>query len=230
MKKEEQKPLKIIAVVLVAVIIVLLCIRYAVPLTRLLLTEEGRTDLCERVEQFGFFAPVIFILLMALQIVIAFIPGGPLELVGGMLFGGKLGLLYTVLGALIGTMLVYGLVKRFGRPLVNVFVNEEKMQKFRFLQDEKKLEFWVFFLFLIPGIPKDVLTYIIPLTPMRGKQFILLATLARFPALAASVLVGDSLAEGRYRMCVIICVVIAILVFVGYQLKNRMMKEKGDKR
>ena len=103
------------------------------------------------------------------------------------------------------------------------------MKKFRFLQDEKKLEFWVFFLFLIPGIPKDMLTYIIPLTPMQGKQFILLATLARLPALAASVLVGDSLAEGRYRMCVIICAVIAVLVFAGYQLKNRIMKDKGDK-
>ena len=229
MKKENEKLLKIIAAVLVAMIVVLLCIRYAVPLTRLLVTEEGRTELCERVEQFGFFAPVVFILLMALQIVIAFIPGGPLELVGGMLFGGKLGLLYTILGALLGTLTVYGLVKRFGRPLVNVFVNEEKMKKFRFLQDEKKLEFWVFFLFLIPGIPKDVLTYIIPLTPMRGKQFILLATLARLPALAASVLVGDSLAEGRYQMCVIICAVIAVLVFAGYQLKNRIMKDKGDK-
>ncbi len=229
MKKENLKILKTIVIILTVLIIILLCLRYAVPLTRLLVTEEGRAELCEWVEQFGFLAPVVFILLMALQIIIAFIPGGPLELVGGMLFGGKLGLLYTVLGALLGTMTVYGLVKRFGRPLVSVFVNEEKMKKYRFLHDEKKLEFWVFFLFLIPGIPKDMLTYIVPLTSMQGKQFILLATLARFPALAASVLVGDSLAEGRYRMCVIICAVIAVLVFLGYQLKNRIMKDKGDK-
>ncbi|MBR3628899.1 MAG: TVP38/TMEM64 family protein [Oscillospiraceae bacterium] len=225
-----KKIIKIALMVIVLGLAVFLCVRYAVPLAKLLVTEEGREQICESVRNYGAFAPVIFMLLMAVQIVIAFIPGGPLELIGGMLFGGWLGLLYTVAGAVLGTLAVFFLVKCFGRPLVHLFVSEEKLQSFKFLQNEEKLELWVFILFLIPGIPKDMLTYLVPLTPMKGKHFIPLSVLARFPSLAASVLVGDSLADGRYRMCVVICVIAAVLCFVGYRLKNRLMRQKtkGD--
>lgn len=227
MNEKKQKAIRIVLIVLVAAVGLFLCIRYAVPLTRLLATEEGREEICGKVRSFGVFAPIVFILLMVLQIVIAFIPGGPLEVIGGMLFGGGFGLLYTVVGALLGTLAVYGLVRAFGRPLVQIFANEEKMQHLRFLQDEEKLEFWVFLLFLIPGIPKDMLTYFVPLTPMKGRQFILLSTLARLPSLAASVLVGDSLADGRYWLCIVICVIAAIAGFAGYRLKAHLAKKKG---
>ena len=230
MKIDVKKVIQIVLIVLVLGCAGFLCIRYAIPLTKLLATEEGRELICEKVEGYGVFAPLVFVFLMALQIVIAFIPGGPLELIGGMLFGGWLGLLCTVVGAVLGTVAVFFLVKRFGRPLVLIFVSEEKLQRFKFLQDEEKLELWVFILFLIPGIPKDMLTYLVPLTPMKGKHFIPLSVLARFPSLAASVLVGDSLADGRYRMCIIICVVAAVVCFAGYRLKNHLMhqKNKGD--
>lgn len=227
----KEKTKKIIKAAIVAVLLVglaVLCVFYLVPLSKLLVTEEGRAYICERVESFGVLAPAVFTLLMALQIVIAFIPGGPLELVGGMLFGGWLGLLVTTLGAVLGTLTVYALVRRFGKPLVNFFVSEEKASKFKILQDEKRLEFWVFILFLIPGIPKDLLTYLVPLTKMRGRDFILLSTIARFPSLAASVLVGDSLSDGRYWLSVTICAVAAIVTFIGYRLKNRFIKEKSE--
>ena len=230
MKIDVRKVIRIALMCLVLGIFLFLCIRYAVPLTKLLATEEGRAEICSKVESYGAFAPFVFILLMALQIVIAFIPGGPLELIGGMLFGSWLGLLCTVVGAILGTLAVFGLVRLFGRPLVLIFVDEEKLQRFKFLQDEEKLELWVFILFLIPGIPKDMLTYLVPLTPMKGKHFILLSALARFPSLAASVLVGDSLADGRYTMSIVICVIAAVLCFAGYRLKSHLMhrKNKGD--
>lgn len=228
MKAKTKCILKGAIIAVLAVVVVLLCIRYLVPLSRLLMTETGRAEICSRVESYGMFAPLIFMLLMALQIVIAFIPGGPLELVGGMLFGGVLGLLVTTAGAFVGTLAVYALVRRFGKPLVDFFVPEEKASKFKILQDEEKLSFWVFFLFLIPGIPKDLLTYLVPLTKMRGRDFLVLSTLARFPSLAASVLIGDSLSDGRYWLSVIICVLAAVLSFAGYQLKKRFLKEKSE--
>ena len=225
MQKKYQKILKWGILLLLFAGLAVLCVKYLVPLCKMLATQEGREAFCLRVESFGVWAPAVFIALMAVQIIIAFVPGGPLELVGGMLFGGIWGTVYTVAGSLCGTLLVYCLVKRFGRPLVHFFVSEEKMAQFKILQDERKLSFWVFLLFLIPGIPKDLLTYIVPLTKMRGSQFVLLSTLGRFPALAASVMVGDSFYEGRYTMCIVICVIAAVAVFVGYQVKNYVMKE-----
>lgn len=228
MKERTKKGIRIAVIAVLLAVLTIVCVRYVVPLSRLLVTQEGRAYICERVESFGILAPLVFILLMALQIVIAFIPGGPLELIGGMLFGSLLGLLVTTLGALLGTLTVYALVRRFGKPLVDFFVSEEKAAKFKILQDEDRLTFWVFLLFLIPGIPKDLLTYLVPLTKMRGRDFILLSTLARFPSLAASVLVGDSLSDGRYWLSVTICAVAAIAAFIGYWLKKRFIKEKSE--
>lgn len=224
MSERTKSVIRIVIVGAVIAAVTVLCI----PFMHLLVSEEGRADICERVRSYGIFAPLVFMLLMALQIVIAFIPGGPLELMGGMLFGSGLGLLVVVTGAFLGTLCVYGLVRCFGKPLVDFFVPEERARGFKILQDEEKLEFWVFLLFLIPGIPKDLLTYLVPLTRMRGRDFLLLSTLARFPSLAASVLVGDSLSEGRYRIAVGICAAAAVLSFIGFRLKNRITKEKSE--
>ena len=145
-----------------------------------------------------------------------------------IIFGGWLGTILTTAGAFLGALTVYCLVRKFGKPLVNLFVSEEKFQKFSFLQDEEKLEFWVFILFLIPGIPKDLLTYIVPLTKIEGKYFLLLSTLARFPALTASVLMGDSLSDGRYGFCLMIAVIGVLAAFAGFWLKKHILKEKRD--
>ena len=224
MKEQTKKWIRIAVLAVVAIVVTIL----SFPFMHLLVSEEGRSELCEKVRSCGAFAPLVFVLLMALQIVVAFIPGGPLELVGGMLFGSRVGLLVTELGALLGTLCVLFLVRRFGKPLVDFFVPEEKAKKFRILQDENKLEFWVFVLFLIPGIPKDLLTYLVPLTRMRGRNFLILSAIARFPSLAASVLVGASISEGRYRAAVCICAAAAVLTFIGLCIRNHITKERSE--
>jgi len=229
-REKSKKILKFSFILFFIVLILFLSVRYLIPLCKIFSTEQGREQLALFIERAGIFAPLVFVLLMAFQIVIAFIPGGPLEITGGFLFGGLLGTVLTVAGAFSGTLLVYSLVRKFGRPLVNLFVSEEKFQKFSVLQDEEKLEFWVFILFLIPGIPKDLLTYIVPLTKIQCRQFLVLSTMARFPALMASVLVGDSLYDGRYGMCIAIACISAVLAFIGFQIKKHILKEKHDSK
>lgn len=222
--------LKWILILLLIAMGIFLCIRYFMPICRLLGTEQGRDQLAEWIEHAGFFAPLVFVLLMAFQIVIAVIPGGPLEITAGILFGGWLGTLLTVVGAFLGTLLVYLLVKRFGRALVHLVISEEKIKTYSVLEDEDKLEFWVFILFLIPGIPKDLLTYIVPLTKIQGRQFLVLSTLARFPALTASVLMGSSLSKGRYGLCILIACIGTIAVFAGFRVKKHILKEHHESK
>ncbi len=226
MTRKQWSKLLIAALVLAAV--VLLCIRYLVPLSRLLSTDAGRLALYETIHSYGALAPVIYIIMMALQIVIAFIPGGPMELLGGMLFGSLWGILYSAVGVVAGTALVLVLVKRFGRPLVSYFVSDQQMERFSILNHERKLEILVFLLFLLPGIPKDLLTYVVPLTRMNPLHFLFLATIARMPALAASVMVGDQLTKGNYTTAVVICVIAVIVAFAGFLIRERVLKKKGE--
>ena len=230
MTEKSKKISKIVILLILSALVIFLAVRYFAPLCRVLGTEQGRQELAAFIERAGIFAPLVFILLMAFQIVIAFIPGGPLEITGGFLFGGWFGTFLTMTGAVLGTLTVYALVRKFGSPLVHFFISEEKMKTFSVLEDEDKLEFWVFILFLIPGIPKDMLTYIVPLTKIQGRRFLLLSALARYPALTASVLMGDGLSEGRYGLCIAIACISAVAVFAGFQIKKHILKEKHESK
>lgn len=222
MQEKQKWVLKICLTVIFVLLLGFVSVKYLFPIYHL--AETGTS--ADITEQFGIFAPLWFVLLIALQIVIAFIPGGPLEMTAGALFGGWLGTILTIAGVLLGDIAVYCLVKRFGRSLVNFFISEEKIKKLSVLEDEKKLTFWVFLLFLIPGIPKDVLTYIIPLTRMPSGQFFILSTLARLPALAASVFLGSGLSNGSYWFCFGILCFAVMMVFIGMYFKKYILKQK----
>ena len=146
----------------------------------------------------GVRAPLLFVGMVVLQIVVAIIPGEPLEIAAGYAFGALEGTLLCLIGALVGRVAVFLLVRRFGVRAVEVFFPLEKVQSLRFLQNEKKLTFWVFFLFVLPGTPKDVLCYIVGLTKLPLRSWIIISTIAPIPSIITSTIGGSALGMGRY--------------------------------
>ncbi|MCI9055733.1 MAG: TVP38/TMEM64 family protein [Oscillospiraceae bacterium] len=146
----------------------------------------------------GVRAPLLFVGMVVLQIVVAIIPGEPLEIAAGYAFGALEGTLLCLIGALVGRVAVFLLVRRFGVRAVEVFFPLEKVQSLRFLQNEKKLTFWVFFLFFLPGTPKDVLCYIVGLTKLPLRSWIIISTIAPIPSIITSTIGGSALGMGRY--------------------------------
>ena len=146
----------------------------------------------------GVRAPLLFVGMVVLQIVVAIIPGEPLEIAAGYAFGALEGTLLCLIGALVGRVAVFLLVRRFGVRAVEVFFPLEKVQSLRFLQNEKKLTFWVFFLFFLPGTPKDVLCYIVGLTKLPLRSWIIISTIAPIPSIITSTIGGSALGRGRY--------------------------------
>ena len=146
----------------------------------------------------GVRAPLLFVGMVVLQIVVAIIPGEPLEIAAGYAFGALEGTLLCLIGALVGRVAVFLLVRRFGVRAVEVFFPLEKVQSLRFLQNEKKLTFWVFFLFFLPGTPKDVLCYIVGLTKLPLRSWIIISTIAPIPSIIPSTIGGSALGMGRY--------------------------------
>ena len=146
----------------------------------------------------GVRAPLLFVGMVVLQIVVAIIPGEPLEIAAGYAFGALEGTLLCLIGALVGRVAVFLLVRRFGVRAVEVFFPLEKVQSLRFLQNEKKLTFWVVFLFFLPGTPKDVLCYIVGLTKLPLRSWIIISTIAPIPSIITSTIGGSALGMGRY--------------------------------
>lgn len=159
------------------------------------------------VDEQGVLAPIAFLGMLILQIVVAAIPGEPLEIAAGYAFGALEGTLLCLFGAFLGRVAVFLLVRRFGTRAVDVFFPLEKLNTLSFLQNKKRLTLWVFFLFFLPGTPKDLLCYVVGLTDLPLKSWLLICAIAPFPSIVTSTIGGDALGMGNYMFALVVFVV-----------------------
>lgn len=171
--------------------------------------------------------PVGFLILLGLQflqIVVAFIPGEVVQVAAGLLYGPWLGALAILLGCIVSSAFIFALVHKLGAPFVQSMVPTQYLEKFRKFELTGKLNIVVFILFLIPGLPKDVFTYLVPLTDMRMRTFLLLSNVGRIPGIIMSTYAADGLAEGRFAESAVIFAVAAVIAVVGMVFRERIMK------
>lgn len=180
------------------------------------------------VDSHGLLGKAAYIGIVFLQIVVAFIPGEPIELVGGYAFGAWQGLLLAEIGMLLGSTAVFLFVKRFGVKAVEAFVSREKLDSLSFLKNSEKRNLIVFLLFFIPGTPKDVLTYFAGLTPMKLGEWLLITSVARIPSVISSTLAGAAVGDANYKVAIIVYGATAIASVVGgFAYKRYTAKKQG---
>ena len=177
------------------------------------------------VEARGIWGRVLFVGLIVLQIVIAFIPGEPFELAAGYAFGTLWGTLLVWVGAIVGSTIVFLFVRKIGVKAVEVFFPREKIDSMKYLRDEKKLNAVAFIIFLIPGTPKDLLTYLAGLTKIRLLPWIVLTSIARIPSIVTSTVSGNALGIEQYGLAIIIYAATAIVSGIGLLLYQRIQKQ-----
>lgn len=158
---------------------------------------------------------IVFIAMTVAQILLAFIPGEPLELAAGYAFGAVEGTILCIVGIVLGSALVYLLVKTLGMKIINVFFSTDKLRELPFWKNRKRLELIAFILFLIPGTPKDLMTYAIGLTPMKLHRWLIITGTARLPSVLTSTLCADAVAAGEYTMAGIMLAVSLLMAAVG---------------
>lgn len=199
--KKRQKMFGIISIVVIVVLIFGLGYLIGKPLMETLRNKESFRSW---IEAQGFLKYLIMTGLMILQIIIAVIPGGPIEVAAGYAFGPWVGTFVCVLGSVLGSALVFWLARRFGMKLVRIFVPEDKLSNMKLLQSKGRLNTALFIVFLVPGMPKDILTYLAGLTPVSMSNFLILTTLARLPAILLSAMGGHSLGRRNFRALMLI--------------------------
>ena len=198
------------------------------PLIKNLNSSEYRELFSAWVTGLGFSGVLILFCIQALQVVIAVIPGQPVALIAGAAYGAWHGLLILMAGGGAATLLVFFLVRKFGLPLVRRFINVDDINTWCFLSDEKKSAMVIFILFLIPGIPKDTLTYLAPLSRLSIFTFTKLSMLARFPALLMTTIMGDAAIQGNLALFLLVFAITAALGILGIQFKNRIANWSRD--
>lgn len=167
-----------------------------------------------------------------LQIVVAFIPGEVVQVAAGMMYGPWGGAAIVLLGCVVSSAFIFFVVHKLGAPFVRAMIPEKWMGKLETFEKTEKLDVLVFVLFLIPGLPKDVLTYLVPLTNMSMRNFVVLSNIGRIPGVLMSTLAADGLMEGNFVQSIVlflICAVIAVVALLTYErIIKAFSKKKGD--
>lgn len=175
------------------------------------------------VNESGVWGRIAFVGMMALQIIVAIIPGEPLEIGAGYAFGVWEGTGLCLLGALAGSALVFILVRRLGSKVVYAFFSRDKIEKSVFCRIQK-VKPACFHTLLIPGTPKDVMTYFIGITPMKLSTWLLITGTARIPSVVTSTFGGDALGLGNYSLAIWVFAITIAISLIGILVYKKSAK------
>ncbi|PYN21324.1 MAG: TVP38/TMEM64 family protein [Candidatus Rokuibacteriota bacterium] len=172
--------------------------------------------------EWGVLAPVIFIGLQALQVIVAPIPGELSGILGGYLFGQWVGLLYSTIGLVLGSVTAFAVGRWLGARYVQKLVSPDIWRKMGFIV-EAEGAILCFIIFLIPGLPKDMACYLFGLSPMPFWIFAVVSTLGRIPDTWVLSAQGAHTASGDYRAVVFLTAIVVAVALPLYYCRTRLV-------
>jgi len=194
-----------------------------------------REGLSELLTSYGATSVFLFIALQITQVVISPLPGDVTGLIGGYLYGPVLGTIYSTIGLCIGSWAAFVLARSFGLPFVERIIRPSRLRKYDYVL-ERKGGFIAFFLFLIPGFPKDYLCYILGLSHMRAATFLVISTAGRLLGTIMLSVFGSFARNNRFWPLAALLAVTGLCLLAAYfyrekwleKIRERATKHDGD--
>ena len=185
-------------------------------------------DLRTFLDSYGWRGRLVLLGLQCIQIIVAFIPGEVLEVGAGYAYGALEGALLCLFGIAVSSTVVFLTVKRYGSSMVQRILKRKITDYLPFTNTGRKLNRAVFLAFLIPGTPKDVLTYLIGLTDMRYSTFMFLTLIARVPSVLSSTISGQILGQKEYWTGAVVYAITGVVSIIGYLLFTITVRNKNN--
>ncbi|AFK19754.1 TVP38/TMEM64 family protein [Haloferax mediterranei ATCC 33500] len=174
----------------------------------------------------GPFAPLVFVGIQTVQVILAPIPGQALAAVGGYLFGTVVGTVYSMVGVVTGSVVVFLLARRFGRPAVERFVDDAILERFDDFAEHRGVA-GLFVLFLLPTFPDDALCALAGLSPIRLRTLVVLVAVGRLPTFALAAAAGQSAEAANYSTMVVLVVAGLGASAVVYRYRDKLAGVAG---
>ena len=219
-KLNKAKAIKLIALIITIAILIIATI-YMIPVIKQINTPEGQAEFKEKITNSGITGMLILFGLELAQVVLAILPGEPVELLAGICFGPIWGTIFLIISVFIVSAMIYFFVKKYGRDFIYEFFPKEKVTKLensKLFKDTQKIETVMALLFLIPGTPKDLLVYIGGLLPIKA-----------FPSIISSTIAGNKLLQGKWQVSILAYVITFVLTFIVIYIVNKFDKNKVTK-
>ncbi|MBB6715301.1 TVP38/TMEM64 family protein [Clostridium gasigenes] len=226
MKKQKNK-------IVGLVIILILILAFRKYLTEYAHYFRNPEELKSLILSFGNYSFLAYIVIQIAQIIIFFIPGELVQIAGGYIFGSFKGYILSFVGILIGSAFSFILARILGKKFVEKIVFSEDKWIFRKIEEIKKhpgkFKKLVFILYLIPGIPKDILGYICGVTDISLKDFLIISMIGRTPGLFISCFFGGNIAKDNLVMLALIGMVCGAIFIFSVVKGKRFIANFGKK-
>ncbi len=190
----------------------------------------NREQIVEEIRRAGAWGPLVVIGLSVAQTIVAPVPGQAVNFVAGYLYGPWAGIAYSWIGLVLGTAFTMALARFAGRPAVERLVSPALLARMDRAAAQKGLGFF-FLVFLIPGLPDDVLAFVAGLTALPLRLLLPMAALARIPGLTGSVLLGanaERIPLAGWAAIVMLAAVALLLAWrYGAAVQDALMRKIG---
>lgn len=179
------------------------------------------------VNSFGSLAPIVFILLQILQVVITPISHYAVSIAGGYIFGLWLGALYNFIGRVIGTIIAFYLARYIGKKIVEKVVNKQTQEKYNYLFEKGKV--LLFLAYFLPLFPDDEISYLAGLSNLSAKLFIPLIILGHISGSLSLAYIGNGIKSVSDPLFIILSLITLIggVIFIYYY--NKINKNYNQK-
>lgn len=184
------------------------------------------TALKRDLDNYGIFGMLILSLIMALQVVFVFLPGEIIEVLAGFLYGPINGMIVCLIGAAIGSIIIYLFVSKLGIRFVEKYLGKDKINDVKFLNNHPNLPYLLFLIFFIPGTPKDIITYFMPFTGMKLSTFLMITSVARIPSVITSIIGGNAIGMQQYEFCILVFAITGVISLAGLYFYKRKIHTK----
>src|SRR5512137_50302 len=176
---------------------------------------SSRKEVKAFLTSFGPYAPIPFIVLQALQVVFAPVPGEATGFLRGYVFGTWLGFLYSTIGLTLGSTAAFALGRWLGSHVVRRLISDAVYHKFDFVARTGG-ELVALIFFFIPGFPKDYLCFLLGVSPMPFGSFFVITTFGRMPGTWLLSIQGAKVRGAHYLEFVILLAVAAAAALLAY--------------
>ena len=183
---------------------------------------ESIEDVEDFIAGYGHLSGLVYIVFQIFQVVISVIPGEVFQVAAGYLFGPFWGVIYAIIGCLLGEAVAFGLARVLGQGFVRLFMSEEQFIKYQERLNSNKAYTLCFILYLIPGIPKDILCYVAGASEIKFLPFLIISMVGRLPGLIGSIVMGSLVDKGNYMLAAIILGIACVAAVLGFIYRNKL--------
>ena len=193
-----------------------------------LFSKEWLANLPEFIMQYKGYAAAVLIGIQILQVIICVIPGQPIQLAASYLFGVLKGYLISIIGAVIGAFIAFYIARILGKDALETIFEKEKVNDYHRKLNSGKGLTAVLLIYMIPGVPKDLVAYVAGVSDMRIRPFLIVSTIGRSPGMLGSLLTGYFLSSRNYATIGILAAVTAVILIICFVKRKQLVAMLDD--